>query len=201
MSEETLLTDAPPAGRSLHFAPPYRFKRDAYHAMADAGIFHEDDRVELIAGQVIAQMPIGTTHVSVVNRLNQLFSRLAAGRAIVSIQNPVNLDPFTEPQPDLALLRPRADFYADSLPTPADVLLVIEVADTSLAFDREEKLPLYAAASILEVWLVDLVGKQLVTYRRPTHGNYAETARHRAGALIPVLCLPDSSVAVSELGL
>jgi hypothetical protein len=79
------------------------------------------------------------------------------------------------------------------------VLLVIEVADTSLAFDREEKIPLYAAASILEVWLVDLVGKQLVTYRRPTHGNYAETARHRAGALVPVLCLPDSSVAVSEL--
>ena len=167
--------------------------------MAEAGIFGEDDPVELIAGEIITQMPIGTSHASMVNRLNQLFTSLARGRCIVSVQNPIALDPFSEPQPDLALLRPRPDFYASEHPTPKDIMLIGEVADTTLAFDREEKIPLYAAAGIPEVWLVDLVDKSLRVYRGLEHGAYTDVARHRAGGSIDVPGLPDGQLAVSEL--
>ncbi len=169
--------------------------------MAETGILGEDDRVELIAGQIIPQMPIGTAHAGAVKRLNQLFTSLARGRCIVSVQDPIALDRFNEPEPDVALLRPRSDFYANSHPVPEDVLLIIEVADTSLAFDREEKFPLYAAAGIPEVWLVDLVGKSLSVYRRPAQGTYTEVTRHRSGATIPIPGLPEAELAVSELAL
>ena len=169
--------------------------------MIKAGILGEDDPVELIAGQIVTQMPIGTAHVAAVNRLNQIFSGVAHGRCIVSVQNPVALDPISEPEPDVALLRPHSNFYADSLPGPDDVLLIVEVADTSLGFDREEKIPLYAAAGIPEVWLVDLVGKALNVHRRPAQGNYTEVTRHRSGATIDIPGLPEAQLAVSDLAL
>ena len=167
--------------------------------MAKAGIFGEDDPVELIAGEIITQMPIGTTHAGMVNRLNQLLTTLVRGRCIVSVQNPVALDVFSEPQPDLALLRSRPDFYSNSHPGPEDVLLIIEVADTSLAFDREEKIPLYAAAGISEVWLVDLVDKSLSVFRSPAQGTYSDVKRYRVDASIPIPGLPDAQLAIKEL--
>lgn len=187
--------------RPVRLAPPHRFSREDYHAIAKAGILGEDDRVELIAGEIITQMPIGTAHAGAVKRLNQLFTTLARGRCIVSVQDPIALDPFSEPQPDLALLRPRADFYANEHPGPGDVLWIVEVADTSLAFDREEKIPLYAAAGIPEVWLVELVDKSLSVFRHPAQGNYTEVTRHRAGGAIAIPGLPDASLAVSDLAL
>ncbi len=194
-------TIAPPKTHFVRLAPPHRFTRDDYHAMAGAGILGEDDRVELIAGEIIAQMPIGTTHASVAKRFNEIFARLVQGRLLVSAQDPIALDAFSEPQPDLALLRPRSDYYADSHPTPEDVILLIEVADTSLAFDREEKIPLYAGAGIPEVWLVDLVDKSLSVYRQPAPGGYPEVSRHRAGAIVSVPSLANITLGVSELGL
>ncbi|MBI4664267.1 MAG: Uma2 family endonuclease [Verrucomicrobia bacterium] len=187
--------------RPVRLAPPHRFSREDYHAIAKAGILGEDDRVELIAGEIITQTPIGTAHAGLVNRLNQILIHLARGRGVVSVQNPIALDLFSEPQPDLALLRPKPDFYASSHPEPGDVLLLVEVADTSLAFDREEKIPLYAAAGIPEVWLVDLVGKSISVFRRPAQGTYTEVTRHRSGATISVPGLPDASLAVNDLAM
>jgi len=196
-----MLTTAPPLVRPVRLAPPHRFTREDYHAMAKAGILGEDDRVELIAAEIITQIPIGTSHAGMVNRLNQLFTNLAVGRCVVAVQNPTALDPFNEPQPDIALLRPRPDFYAKSHPGPEDILLIVEVADTSLAFDREEKIPLYATAGIAEVWLVDLVDKSLTVYRHLSQGSYTEAIPHRSGATIPIPGLPEASLAISELAL
>src|SRR5579863_6654097 len=124
-----------------------------YHRIAEAGILGEDDRVELIDGEVRVMSPIGNPHAATVNRYNALLSTLVGKDAIVSVQNPIQLNDMSEPQPDVVLLRFRDDFYADKTPTPADVLLIIEVSDTTLAYDRLEKLPRYALAGIPEVWL------------------------------------------------
>lgn len=119
------------------------FTVSEYYRMAEAGILGEDDRVELLEGEIVQMAPIGSNHRGTVDFLaNSLVSRLGA-RAIVRTQNPIRLDDFSEPQPDVALLHPRADFYRRSHPTPADVLLLVEVADSSVAFDRQVKLPLY----------------------------------------------------------
>jgi Uma2 family endonuclease len=123
-----------------------------YDQMVQAGILHEDDRVELIEGEIIEMAAIGSRHAACVNRLVQLFVMHVAGQAIVHAQNPIRLSERTEPEPDLSLLKPRPDFYAAGHPGPQDVLLVIEVADSSIGFDREIKIPLYARAGIPEVW-------------------------------------------------
>lgn len=125
------------------------FKVGEYHRMGEAGVFSEDDRVELIAGEIVEMPPIGRRHAACVDRLTELFSGQPG--VIVRVQNPVRLDEFTEVRPNVALLRRREDFYSRSHPTPAGVLLVVEVADTSSAYDREVKLPLYARSGVPEV--------------------------------------------------
>ena len=124
--------------------------------MADAGIFGEDDRVELLDGEIVEMAPVGSRHAACVNKLTQLFVERSEGRALLAPRNPITLGERSEPQPDLALLRPRADYYASGHPTPDEVLLVVEVGDTTAEWDRRHKLPLYAAAGVAEVWLVDL---------------------------------------------
>jgi Uma2 family endonuclease len=180
---------------------PFRFTREDYEAMIAAGILDENDRVELISGEILNKMPIGPSHASTVNRLNRIFSNRAGERAVVSIQNPIALDDFSEPEPDLALLAPRADLYGESHPTPADVFLIVEVADSSLRFDRERKIPLYAAAQIPEVWLVDLVEKILTRYRKPIRGSYTEITQHGSRDTVPIPNLPDAFMAISDLAL
>jgi Uma2 family endonuclease len=150
----------------------WQFTVADYAHMRQAGILAEDDRVELIDGEVRAMTPIGPLHVSIVNRLTALLNRRVGEAAIVSVQNPIQLTDYSEPQPDLAVLRPRADYYAHAHPTPADVLLVIEVADTSAAYDRGEKIPRYAAAGIPEVWLVDSEAELVECYSQPVQGRY-----------------------------
>jgi Uma2 family endonuclease len=128
-----------------------RFTVDEYRRMGEVGILDEDERVELIEGEIVEMSPIGRRHAGIVNRLNDLFTFRLRGRAIVAVQNPISLgSKYSEPQPDLTLLRPRADFYADSRPEPPDVLLVVEVMDTSVERDRQVKLPLYARAGVPE---------------------------------------------------
>jgi Uma2 family endonuclease len=132
------------------------FKVDEYYRMAEAGVFAEDARVELIDGEVIEISPIGKRQAGCVNRLNRILHRKVGDLAIVSVQNPISIDEFSEPQPDLTLLKPRADFYSNSHPTPADVMVIVEVADTTVEYDRNVKLPIYARAGVPEAWLVVL---------------------------------------------
>ncbi len=145
--------------------------------MCEAGVFREDDRLELIEGEIIEMNPIGRRHATAVRRLNNLLTRrLGEEEALVDAQNPVVLGDITEPQPDLALLRPRPDFYAEH-PRSEDILLLIEVADTSLAYDREVKVPTYARYSVPEVWIADLNGAAVEVFRLPTAEGYASVER------------------------
>lgn len=149
-----------------------RFTVDEYEAMGAAGILGEDDRVELIDGEILTMSPPGPPHYGTVNRLTHLFVRLAGETAVVHVQSPVRVDRYSEPQPDLALLRPRADYYAGARVTPVDVLLAIEVADTSLAFDRTVKAALYARRGIVEYWIVDVHSRAVIRHADPRDGRY-----------------------------
>ena len=157
------------------------FTVSEYDRMIEAGILTKDDRVELIEGEIIKMAPINSRHAACVDRLNKLFNRRVGQAAIVRVQSPVGLSEYSEPQPDLALLRPREDFYAQSHPKPKDVLLVVEVADSSAAKDRNLKLPLFARAGIPEVWLVDLSQDLIEVYARPVKGAYREFQQLKRG--------------------
>jgi Uma2 family endonuclease len=140
--------------------------------MSEAGILSEDDRVELIEGELIKMSPIGISHAACVNRLNSVLNRRAGDQVIISVQNPIRLDRYSEPEPDLALLKYRDDFYAQEHPAAGDVVLIIEVADTSVEYDRNVKLPLYANANIPEAWLVSIREDVVEAYSQPVDGIY-----------------------------
>jgi Uma2 family endonuclease len=158
------------------------FKVEEYHQMIRSGILSEDDRVELVKGEIIEMSPVGSRHAACVRRLNWLFSRNLGDQAIILVQDPIRLNEYSEPQPDLALVQPRPDFYEQAHPEPEDILLLVEVAETSLWHDREVKLLLYAQAGIPEVWLVDLAGKVIEVYQRPSPTGYQSTQKAPAGA-------------------
>src|SRR5437016_10007262 len=143
------------------------FTVDEYYRLAAAGILGPEDRVELIDGEIIQMSPIGDRHAGNVNRGTRLFVAAFAARAVVSVQNPLQLDNYTEPEPDIVVLRPRADDYMSKKARAEDALLVLEVCDTTLRYDRNIKLPRYAAAGIPEVWIEDLAGDELLVYREP----------------------------------
>lgn len=176
-----------------------RFTVDEYHRMLDAGVLHEDDRVELIEGVIIAMAALGGRHVGCVIETSHRFAQLLGETARVSIQNAVRLDRRSEPEPDIAILRPRADGYRTDLPRAEDVQLIIEVADTSLAYDRDTKLPLYARAGIPEVWLVDLNGGQVLVYRGPSGRRYQHASAHGRGATLAPLAFPDIALTVDAI--
>jgi Uma2 family endonuclease len=176
-----------------------RFSVDDYSRMAEAGILGEDDRVELIDGEVIEMPPIGPEHAGGVRRLATLFRRAIGDAAIVDVQNPVRLDEHSEPVPDLALLRHRHDLYASSHPTPEDVLLLVEVAKATVEYDRRVKAPLYARAGITEYWLVDLNRDVVVVYRGPHAAGYSVERAHRRGEQISPLAFPHLQLSVADL--
>jgi Uma2 family endonuclease len=176
----------------------YRFTVDEFHRLAEAGILGEDDRAELIEGEIVMMTPIGLRHASCVDRLTRLLVQVAGEAAIVRVQNPVVLGERSEPQPDFALLAPRDDFYAGAAPGPGDVLLAIEVADSSLGYDRGVKLPLYGRSGIREVWIVDLGRGCVDAYRGPAADGYAERRTYRPGESLP-LPLPGAAVAVAAV--
>lgn len=180
-------------------APRRRFTVDEYHRMAKAGILHEDDRIELLDGEIIEMAPIGDRHAMCVNDLSAWAFAGVAGRAIVSVQNPVRLSSGSEPQPDLALLRPRPDRYGKGLPGPGDVFLLIEVADTTLRYDRQRKLPRYAQAGIPELWIVDLPAERILVHRSPHQGRYQRTAVVRRGGTLAPEAFPDLVLRVEDL--
>lgn len=176
-----------------------RFTVEEYHRMAQAGIFSEDDRVELIEGEIVAMTPIGSRHAACVGRLTHIFASIVGERAIVWVQNPLRLGPDSEPQPDLALLRLRADFYAEAHPGPEDVLLVVEVAETSAEYDRTVKLPLYARSGIREVWLVDLATVSVEVCSDPTPGGYQRVRSIRRGERLSLGAFPPMELAADDL--
>ncbi|MFN4073983.1 MAG: Uma2 family endonuclease [Thermus sp.] len=151
----------------------YPFSLEDFHRLAEAGILPEDARVELVEGEIVTMSPIGKKHAYVLNTLVDLLSPLR-GRAVLSVQNPLVLGPATEVYPDLALLRPPRTRYRDRLPEGGDVLLLVEVAETSLDYDLNVKTPLYAKAGVPEVWVVDLVGGRVHVFRHPRGGAYQE---------------------------
>ena len=170
----------------------HRLGVDEYHRMVEAGVFGKDDRIELIDGDLIDMAPIGQGHAAIVGGLNEALFMACAGRAIIWPQNPIRLDRSSEPQPDLAVLRRRADFYATGeRPGPADILLLVEVAGSSLRFDQTVKLPLYARAGIAEVWIVDLQRCVLDAYRKPDGDAYGEMTTHQPGDRIGLALAPE----------
>jgi Uma2 family endonuclease len=177
----------------------HRLTVDEYHRMAEAGVLAPDARVELIEGEIVDMATIGTRHASTVMRLNRLLMNAAGHVATVSVQNPLRLDDRSEPQPDLMLLSPRDDFYASAHPTAADVLLLIEVSDSTARYDREIKLPLYARHGVREVWIIDLDNRLLRVCRRPVGDIYTETRETATPETLAVEGLPGVSIDASRL--
>ena len=160
------------------------FTVSEYYRMAAANILTEEDRVELIAGQIVAMSPIGSRHAACVKRLNLLLGKIVGDSMLIGVQDPIQLDAHSAPEPDLVLLHPRADFYADAHPSATDVLLAIEVADTSADYDRKEKLPLYARAGLPELWLIDLQKNRVEVYARPQGDAYQQRIEVAADATL-----------------
>jgi len=154
---------------TIPIAPPSRhlISVDAFHRMGETGILRPAERVELIDGEIIDMSPIGAMHAAIVDLLARHFGRRAGESIFIRCQNPLRLDDVSEPEPDIAILRPRADFYTTGHPGPADVLLVVEVADTSLAYDLGVKVPLYARHGIPEVWVIDATTRRTRVFREP----------------------------------
>ncbi len=177
----------------------HRLTVDEYYRMGQAGVFAPDARVELIEGEVIDMAPIGTRHASAVKKLNALFSAAAQGRAIVAVQDPLRLSDASEPEPDLMLLRPRADFYAQAHPGPADVLLLIEVSDSTAAYDRSVKLDLYARHRVAEVWIVDLDNNVVRFFRHGDGQAYTDITASETPRATPVAALPGMTIDLTGL--
>lgn len=176
-----------------------RFTVDEYHRMGRAGVFHDDDRVELLDGRIVELSPIGPTHSGCVTALTGSLTRLVADRALVSVQNPIRLGQRSEPQPDVAVLRLRSDAYRTAHADPPDILLLIEVADASLDYDRDVKLPLYAAAGVTEVWLVNLPGDTIAVYRDPGPDRFATLRTARRGDTLTALRPPGVALRVDDI--
>jgi Uma2 family endonuclease len=182
------------------FAPLRLFTVSEYHRMAEAGVFTEDDRVELIEGEVVDMSPIGPRHAACVKKLASLVRDRVSSRAlIVGVQDPIRLSDHSEPLPDISILRARDDFYAGGHPGPEAVLVLLEVADASVMYDRNTKLPLYARAGIAEVWLVDLVKNVVDVYSSPGASGYANQSRFERGATAASVALPELGIPVAEI--
>ena len=192
---------SPPTGAATatSYRHARRFTVAEYYRMAEAGILGPDERVELIEGEIIVMPPIGPGHAWDVALSIPLFSRLAGDRFILQIQNPVHLDDGSEPQPDIMLIRPRAEGYRAAHPTPADVLLVIEVADSSLNFDLQVKARLYGRAGIPETWVKNLPEDCIERFTEPGPDGYARHTVHRRGETLTPTRLPDLELAVDDL--
>ncbi|MDF5738233.1 MULTISPECIES: Uma2 family endonuclease [unclassified Nostoc] len=176
-----------------------KFTVEQYHKMVDSGILTEDDRVELIRGEIIEMSPIGTKHAACVKRLNKLLSQKLWDRVLIAIQDPVELNDNSEPQPDVALLKPRDDFYATAHPQPQDIFLLIEVSDSTVMYDREEKIPLYAQANIIEVWLVDINEQIVEVYQQPTAAGYQLMQKFTSGQTLSIPGFSGVNITVNEI--
>jgi Uma2 family endonuclease len=177
----------------------WTFTVHEYHRLAEVGILTEDDRVELIDGDIIKMTPIGSHHVACVNRLAATLIPRVGSVAIVSVQNPIHIDEYSEPEPDMAILMPRHDFYAESLAGAKDVLLIIEVADSFLDYDRTIKLSTYSRAGIPEVWIANLPADEIEAYSQLANGAYQKVRRAKRGDNLTPEKLPSLIIGVDEI--
>ncbi|HXV59961.1 MAG TPA: Uma2 family endonuclease, partial [Vicinamibacteria bacterium] len=171
---------------------------EEFRNMIDAGVFQEDDRLELVDGEIVEMSPIGHRHAACVRKLNFLLRSVGA-RALVDVQNPLGISKDNDFYPDVVLLRPRADNYAGGIPDAHDTLLVIEVADTTLRLERSVKKSRYAAAGATELWIVDLEGSRVWIHRNPLEGEYGEILEARPGDVLKVPGMPDVEIPVADL--
>ena len=176
-----------------------RFTADEYQRMGETGILCEDDRVELMDGEVVAMTPIGPRHCACVDRTTRAMVTQAGETAIVRVQGSVRLDLFHEPEPDLVLLRPRADFYSSAHPGPADILLIVEIAQSSIDYDRDVKAAVYAKMGIAEYWLADLNANVLSCHSAPGDGGYRRVEQLHRGQVVSPQLLPACAIAVDVL--
>lgn len=176
-----------------------KFTVEQFHKMAESGILNEDDRVELIRGEIIEMAAIGTKHAACVRRLNNSLSRKLGDKVIISVQNPIGLDDTSEPQPDVVLLKPREDFYASAHPQPKDVFLIIEVADSTIKYDREVKIPLYAQEGLVEVWLIDINEECVEVFREAVNGSYRNVQKFSKGESLVIRAFGDVNIGVDEI--
>lgn len=184
---------------AIQFAARHRFTVADYYRMAEVGVLREDDRVELVEGEIVRMTPAGSRHAGCVKRLVALLTSRIGGRAVVSVQDPLALGDLSVPEPDVAVLKPREDFYAESHPQAADVLLLIEVADSSLAYDRDEKGPLYARHGIAEYWLVDLTQSLVLVHTAPSASGYGHVETKRRGDDWTAIELPELSLSGTDI--
>ena len=184
---------------NLHYPHKHPISAEEYLRMGAAGVFAPESRLELIEGEIIEMAPIHPPHAGRVNQLTELFVQRAGGRAVLAVQNPLIISGLSVPQPDLALLRPRADYYSGSHPTVSDVFLVVEVADTTLAFDLGTKVPLYARCGIAEVWVVDVNESAIHVFRDPDGRGYRSAFAARVAERVVCAALPEVAVDVAEL--
>ena len=176
-----------------------RFTTAEYEQIAAAGIFGEDERFELLEGEIVAMSPLGPQHSATVTRLTELFYELGNPSITIRVQDPIRLGDYSVPQPDVAIVNRRGDRYAGGHPEPEDVLLLIEVSESSLAYDRDVKLPLYARAGIAEVWLVALLPQVVEVYRAPNDNGYGEKRTLRRGDTLAPLHLPGAKLAIEPI--
>ncbi len=170
-----------------------------WQKMGEAGIFPAESHLELINGEIIEMAPIGSNHAGHLNRLNQVLNQAILSQAIISIQNPLQLNDLSEPEPDLMLLRSNADFYRTRHPNANDVLLLIEVADSSLSYDQNQKLRLYALHQIPEYWILNLADKSIEVYRQPKTGLYEEKTTLQSGDKITLSQLQNISIKIADI--
>jgi Uma2 family endonuclease len=192
--------EAPAQDGAAEYVPKHRlFTVEDYYRMVGAGILREDERVELIKGEILLMAPIGSRHMFCVNRFTRRFVLGLGDRAIVSVQNAVRLSMRSQPQPDLALLRPRRDEYYYSVPAPEDVFLVVEVSDTTLTYDRDTKLPLYAEWGVPEVWIANLTELSMIVAREPSAAGYQRIEIVPDGGTVSPAAFPDLVLPLREL--
>ncbi|MGC9505485.1 Uma2 family endonuclease [Baaleninema sp.] len=172
---------------------------EEYHRMGEVGILHPEERVELLDGEILQMSPIGRRHAAYVLRIvNQLKDELGS-RTFIDVQNPVVLNDYSEPQPDIVLLPPREDFYIETGVLASDVYLVVEVSDTTLEFDVTEKLPRYALAEIPEVWIVDTNANRIEVYRNPIDGKYQSSQILNRGDRLSILAFSNREIELNTL--
>lgn len=176
-----------------------KFNIKDYHQMIHVGILQEDDGIELIRGEIVEMSPVGFKHAACVKKLNSLFAKKLGDQVIIGVQDPIKLNDNSEPQPDLVLLKPCEDFYATQHPIPDDIFLLIEVADTSIEYDRSIKIPLYAESKIQEVWLIDLNQNFLEIYQNPQSNYYQNRQKLSSQNLVVLNNLDKIEINVSDL--
>ena len=178
--------------------PRHLWTVDEYHRMGEVGLLDADARVELLEGEIVEMAPIGDAHAAISNRLNRLLVLAVGERGIVAVGNPVRLSLHSEPQPDFSVLRPRADYQTRG-PRPEDVILAVEVSDTTLRRDRQVKLAMYASAGIPEFWIVNLEIREVEIYRSPAGDTYASVERKGPGNVVTIVGLPGMSIAIGRM--